>query len=330
MLPALNHSSAQLPMFQKQAFHTVAGTSKHLTVEFLFIPRMRGREPLTDSMPADKDSPTIVFVNGIMLRFSQWGFQMPRYTVPNGMPGFEDYNLLFFDNFGHGGSSNHTCPEEYLTLCAQAALRVADHMGASRLYTLAHSMGALISLEMERLSSGRVEKMGFVSPVLSSPMHVFPYSGFVEPQIDRIRFMLDHEPLSTTFTGVLKLFSSDPLMRLWHSRFVHYTGSKISPGAFASLLRKSLELDPNAFVTAFDSMLKRGDDLGSHLAKVQVPVKILLGQHDFITDPTKTQELLDELGGGYDVTVLSNTTHWGNSERPKTVNREFAAFFDSV
>ncbi|MFA6531179.1 MAG: hypothetical protein WCT31_05590, partial [Candidatus Micrarchaeia archaeon] len=87
--------------FSKQLFETSFGPK----VEYLLIPKLSDK--LHDvCVPAglDKRARTIVFFDGWMLRLSQWNMQTPAFTIPNGLPGFQDYNLVFMNNLGHGKS----------------------------------------------------------------------------------------------------------------------------------------------------------------------------------------------------------------------------------
>ncbi|MFH1785564.1 MAG: alpha/beta hydrolase [Candidatus Micrarchaeota archaeon] len=307
-------------IFPKKMFRTSFGVD----VEYLMIPK--------HSSGIDPNSPTIIFFNGFMLRFSQWGFQMPRYTVKHSLEGFSNYNLLFFNNLGHGHSEiNGTTTHEYLKHCAQAVYELIHSLGAnSRIFTVAHSMGSPISLEFQRLTEDQVEAMAFVSPVFSNPLRVFPHADFVEPRLERIQTILERAHVASTLTKTLGVVASDLPLMVCHALFTMRTGSKIRREAFTKNLQKSLELDVSVFVTALLSLIQTGDEIGSRLSRVILPKKVILGDKDFITDKSRTEQIVRELAPDTSIVVMENTSHWANSERPRSVNRELAAFFDSV
>ncbi|MFH1520254.1 MAG: alpha/beta hydrolase [Candidatus Micrarchaeota archaeon] len=311
------------PVFPKPRFRTTVGVE----LEYLAIPKFRGNDPTLDP-----NARTLVFFNGFMLRFSQWGFQMPRYTLQHGLNGFSDCNLIFFNNFGHGNSEiNGTGTRDYLRHCALAAHELVRSLGIhGRMFTVAHSMGSPISLEFQRLTADQVGGMAFVSPLFSDPMKVFPYAGLVEPRLEQIQALLKHDHVASIVTKALTILAADIPLRIWHAVFTRKTGSKIRQDAFVKNLRKSLELDISVFITALLSMIQTGDEIGSRFGHISVPRKIILGERDFITDQKKTEQIIRELAPDIPLVVLENTTHWANSERPRRVNKELREFVDSV
>lgn len=313
-----------IPFVPKKMFRTSFGVE----LEYLAIPKSGRTQP----GPIDPSAPTIVFFNGYMLRFSQWGFQMPRYTLQHGLNGFSDCNLVFFNNLGHGNTQmNGTRAHDYLHHCALAAYELVRALGIEgEILTVAHSMGGTISLEFQRLVADQVKAMAFVSPILSDPLRVFPHASLIEPRLVQLQALLELGPVASTLTKTLSVLASDFPLRFWHAMFTRRTGSTISPEAFAQNLRKALELDAHVFVTAFLSMVQTGDELGSRLGQINLPRRVILGQRDFITDRDQTERIVRGLSPDTSIVVLEDTTHWANSERPERVNRELRAFFDSV
>ncbi|MBN2478333.1 alpha/beta hydrolase [Candidatus Micrarchaeota archaeon] len=98
-------------------------TSRNIQLEYIFVNRDSER--------------TLVFVSGWALRHSQWKSQMHK---------FPRYNLLFFNNRGHGLTEmGKSTAKTYLDDCASDACDLALHLDLSKITLVAHSMGTLIS-----------------------------------------------------------------------------------------------------------------------------------------------------------------------------------------
>lgn len=317
-------STLRVPRFRKQFFQTSFGPN----IEYLAIPKLAGRiGEVAVPTEFDKSAKTIVFFNGWMLGISQWSMQMPAYTLPRMMPGFENYNLLFFNNLGHDKSEiGDASPSNYLWFCALAANELVRSLEVKRVFTAGHSMGGAISLEFASMFGG-VDAMAFISPVLRNPLELFPLESIVTPLLPAIRAAVTGKASYEMISLLMKVITSDMFMAVWHADYRLLTGSKIARPQFSKLVQKSINIDPRIFLMAFDSMVRNCDKIGALLGDIHAPMKVLIGEKDIILSPDGERIILERLAPSAEVEMLGKATHWANSERPVTVNRRMSDFF---
>ncbi len=319
-------SSSQVARFSKRFFETSFGPK----VEYLLIPKLSDKlHEVCVPTELDKTARTLIFFNGWILRLSQWGTQTPAYTIPRGMAGFEDYNIILLDNLGHGKSEMgaNTRPENYLGLCAVAAKELVEHLGADHVFTVGHSMGGAISLEFAQMYD-KIDGMIFISPVLKSPLELLPNRSPLAALLPSIRSFLTGPQASENVDRLLTMLSSDLLIVPLYAYYRLFTSSKITREQFSKMIRKSLEMNVDVVVTAFDAMVKTGNQIGLELPDIHVPVKIIMGDKDFIISPRKERKVLEAMAPFADFNVIHGAAHWANSERPKTVNRLMLEFLN--
>jgi pimeloyl-ACP methyl ester carboxylesterase len=326
LLHVFSNRKTSVPFYPKGMFKTSFGPS----AEYLVIP---ANFPPASAKPARplKDAPTILFLNGIMLHFSQWAMQLPAFTRTHSLPGFSNHNLILINNLGHGGSElGDATKENYLRRCAQAAAELLAHLGIQRVGIITQSMGTLVALEFLDIfgqQGGSIDRMAFVSPVLCKPMRVFPHESIIAPRVGAIRNALSDDEFVKRLEIFIKTATNPLAMAVWHRFYKTWTGSTIDFTTFRSTITKALSLDARSFITAYDAMDSEADRIGKLLEATTMPALAVLGKHDFVTDHVRTELLIKTLRPDMDILSLAGCAHWANSEMPHNVNPILTDFF---
>jgi pimeloyl-ACP methyl ester carboxylesterase len=125
---------------------------------------------------------------GTRLRYAECGDGPPLIIVPATVSLAEDwtpmiqfmgqrYRTHFFEMPGHGGST--PLPEGYSSArLARVIADLADHIGAERFALMGFSFGGILALRALQHLGDRVDKVGLLSPCVSS-------KALLRPPIDR-------------------------------------------------------------------------------------------------------------------------------------------------
>lgn len=278
----------------KRLFRTTSGVQ----VEYLHIDRGKER--------------TVLFVNGWLLRLSQWSTQIPSLW---------DFNLLLFNNRGHGKSElARSSRKSYLTDCAADATELLSALSVHSPDIVSFSMGTAIAAEIHHFLGGNVRSMAFVSPLVGNPVKTFPIPGLLEQAIPPLRRALANDVFRTALTKLANLIKNDIALFPTYVYFKQLTGSGIEYRYFAKYLRDALDVDVRTFVTAFDSMVTNGALIRRKMAGIGCPVLVIRGQKDFFIK----REAVDAIRAAIPHTQLiefENATHYPQAERSVDFNR---------
>ena len=279
---------------------------------------------------------TLLFIHGWGLKLSSWKYQMDA---------FDDYNLLFVDNRGHDNVGlGLSTPKTYLTDCAKDIIGLLSYLKISNYSVITHSMGTLIALEMDRLIRDSLylhtnipgmpysyphlpTKYVFTTPVLSNPLSTFPLSNRFDSLVNKIAPSIISETGIKLFELYLSILNNKVGLKLLHFSFREITETYVGQEQFNKYVSSLLDIKPEGFVIAFQSMMSEGDRIGSHFDRLNQPILILLGQSDFFVDSRKVAARVG-MHLSTQVRTCKNATHFPQAERYEDYNKIVSQFIN--
>ena len=221
--------------FDKKLFHTSQG----VLLEYIHMRQV----------PPEKNPRTLMFLNGIALRHSEWKSQMHQ---------FPNCNLLFFNARGHGEVRlGFSTPNSYLSDCGMDAAELAAHLDLRRITLVMHSMGCLVGTWMYRRAMGggflldsnaHIDSMVMVSPVVGNPLATIPKKDLAVPLLEALDRALKNGTMETALRWYAKHFKEIPLMAPIYAAFRAATGSGVSFREFRKYLESVLDVKSDTLI----------------------------------------------------------------------------------
>jgi len=304
------------PWFEKGFFQVPHG----VLLEYIYM----------EQVPRQRNPRTLMFLNGIGLRHSEWKSQMHK---------FPECNLLFFNARGHGNVGlGFSTPNSYLFDCGMDAAELAAHLDLGRITLVMHSMGCLIGTWMYGRamrngfllgSSAYVDSMVMVSPVVGNPLSTIPKKDLAVPLLEALDKALKNGAMEKFLRWYAKHFKEIPIMAAAYAAFRAVTGSGVSFSAFRKYLECVLDVKSSTLVTAFEAMVNTGDRIGEMMGGIRVPVLVLTGENDFLVQPVSL-EILKERLMGYEMHIIEKATHFPQAEKSEEFNGHVSAFVQKM
>ena len=302
--------------YDKAIFHTSQG----VLLEYIYMEQAR----------REKNPRTLMFLNGIALRHSEWKSQMHK---------FPECNLLFFNARGHGEVRlGHSTPNSYLSDCGMDAAELAAHLNLRRTTLVMHSMGCLVGTWMYRRamhggflldSNAHIDSMVMVSPVVGSPLATLPSRDITVPMLGALEKGLRNGTAERFLRWYAKHFKEVPLMAPVYAAFKAATGSGVSFREFRKYLECVLDVKSETLVTAFRAMAQTGDRIGEMMEGIRIPVLVLTGGRDFLVQPVSLEILKGRLPD-YEMRILERATHFPQAEKPEEFNGYVSRFVQKI
>ena len=302
--------------FDKALFHTSQG----VLLEYIHMRQV----------PPEKNPRTLMFLNGIALRHSEWKNQMHK---------FPECNLLFFNARGHGEVRlGFSTPNSYLSDCGMDAAELAAQLDLRRITLVMHSMGCLIGTWMYRKavrnsflldSRAYIDSMVMVSPAVGNPLATIPKKDFSVPLLEALEKALRNGTLEKVLRWYAKHFKEIPLMAPIYAAFKAATGSGVSFSEFRKYLETVLDVKSDTLITAFEAMVNTGDRIGEMMERLRIPVLVLTGGKDFLVQPVSL-EILKRRLMDYEMHILEKATHFPQAEKPGEFNGYVSEFVQKI
>lgn len=302
--------------FEKERFQTSQG----VLLEYIYMRQV----------PRERNPRTLVFINGIALRHSEWKSQMHQ---------FPECNLLFFNNRGHGEVNlGFSTPNSYLLDCGLDAAELAAHLDLGRITLVAHSMGCLIGTWMCRRaarggfllgSRAYVDSMVMVSPVVGNPLETIPKKEISVPLLEALDEALQNGMMEKALRWYARHFKELPLMAPLYAAFRAATGSGVSFPEFRKYVESVLDVKSDTLITAFRAMVQCGEHIGKMMEGINVPVLVLTGEKDFLVHPVSLEILKGRLAD-LEMHIIEKATHFPHAERSREFNGYVAEFVQKL
>ncbi len=302
--------------FDKALFHTSQG----VLLEYIYM----------GQVPREKNPRTLMFLNGIALRHSEWKSQMHQ---------FPNCNLLFFNARGHGEVGlGFSTPNSYLSDCGMDAAELAAHLDLRRITLVMHSMGCLIGTWMYRRamrggflldSCAHVDSMVMVSPVVGNPLETIPRKDISVPVLEGLDEALQNGRMEKALRWYARHFKELPLMAPLYAAFRAVTGSGVSFREFRKYLESVLDVKSDTLITAFRAMTQTGDHIGKMMERLRIPTLVLTGEKDFLVQPVSLEILKGRLMD-YEMHVMEGATHFPQAEKFEEFNGHVSDFIKKI
>lgn len=233
------------------------------------------------------DGAPVVLIHGFPLNASLWRPQEEALG--------DRYRLLLPDLMGFGDSTAPDEPDAYsMDGFARNVLAVLDHAGVNRAVVGGLSMGGYIAFALWRLARARIA--GLVLADTRAEGDGDDARAKRTTQQERLR-KEGTGPLIEEFPGVL-------LSEVTRDR---------KPDVVAAA-RAAMDNPVAGWIGALEAMKKRPDSTPD-LASIDVPVSIVVGEHDPLTPPKVARQMHEAIRGSR-LAVVPDAGHFSNLESP--------------
>jgi 3-oxoadipate enol-lactonase len=218
------------------------------------------------------------------------------------------HRLIRVDGPGHGKSEGARAPFT-MADCARAALEVLDQLGEKSAVVVGSSWGAMVGIEMARLSPERCRGLVLLNAALA------PYGGW-----KKIYYASIAEAFALLGPNAINRFALELHMLSGRSRRVRPELTRKLRNSVQPLTRKGLG-------TAARSVLARRDSQADHLRNIGVPALFVAGAEDFVA-PAAQMKAQAALLPGARFEELDGVAHlaaWEAPGKTTTLIREFLA-----
>ncbi|GMQ79547.1 MAG: alpha/beta hydrolase [Anaerolineae bacterium] len=250
----------------------------------------------------------VVLLNGLAMLTRSW-----YRTVPFLLP---DYDVLLYDYFGQGGSSQEDEPY-YISKLASYLIQVMDALDIEKVHPIGVSYGGFIAADLGRLHQDR--------------LHTLTLSGIL---LTRETIFQMYQDLSLRFYAAL-----DPSFEL----YTHYLYEKIFSEEFASrIYGEAMESGRRKFFDRYkdrkyclvrlteaqNPFFEIIDGEEDAYRNILTPTLILTGEQDRAIPPWQQKKLLEIIPNSRQV-MLPKSGHMTYMERPDIFWPTVRAFFEA-
>lgn len=256
----------------------------------------------------DGEKEVVVFLNGLAMLTKSW-----YRTVPFLYP---DYDVLLYDYFGQGGSSQEDEPYS-ISSFADYLIRVMDEIGVEKIHPIGVSYGGFIGAELGRLHQDRLHTLTLSGILLTREMLFQMYQDI------SLRFYHSTDEVFDIYTQYLyeKTFGENISRKIYGAamdagRYKFYERYRDKKYCLVRLTEaqnpffENIDNDPNAY------------------RNVKTPTLILTGEQDRAIPPWQQKKMLDILPNTK-LVMLPECGHMTYMERPDifwpTLKKFFAA-----
>jgi pimeloyl-ACP methyl ester carboxylesterase len=244
------------------------------------------------------------------------GFAASTYAFRKVLPRLATrYRVVAIDLNGFGyterpNQANAYTPDGQL----QSIIGVMDALGLDRATVLGHSYGATLALLLGETQPHRVQSLILISPA----------TEFERPPW-YLRFGLGR---TVVYWKIREMLSRPERFREILSNAYHQ--QEILTVAVAEAYRQRLLIEGlSVAFYGFSAGLGNGDPLEIGFANITVPVLVLAGRHDTITDLAKCRRVADKLPDGK-LAILEASGHSAPEEEPEAVSAAVLEFLENA
>ncbi len=201
---------------------------------------------------------------------------------------------------------------------------ILDELGWKRVILVGWSMGVQVNFEAWRRFPERIAGLGIINGVKGRPFDTALGSRFVRHVIPAmLTQMRRHAPLvgklssvATAWAGLL------PAMKR-----LGFVGATLDLELFSEFAKTFATLDFDLYGATLEALGKH--DASDVVARVNVPVRIVTGDHDMLT-PVATARALEQALPRARLRILPGGTHYTPVEYPNEVCEELERLFVEV
>lgn len=290
------------------------------------------RGPRTSSLytewfpPAEEGGPTVVFTHGLCLTESIWHYQ--KQDVCGG-----PYGVVTWDLPGHGHSDRIAPGELTQEMALDALARVVEeYAGPAGIVLVGHSLGGTITLGYlaQHVEAARQRVLGAV--LVSTPLVQFAHSvagdgpgaGLQARVLGRVvRYLVESDVIDRRLARDVGGDGDSLSYRVVRVGF----GKQASPAQVRYVRDVIASVPPQVRADAYRAMT--AFDAREHLANVEHPILVVIGEDDRLVDPDESRRLADSLPGA-ELLALEDVGHAAFLEVPEAFNEAVTRFVERV
>lgn len=246
--------------------------------------------------------PLVVFLHGIGGNRSNWTGQLEALE--------DAFLAVAWDARGYGGSDDYPGPLTFDDFSVDL-LRLLEHLGSASAHVVGLSMGGRIALDFYERHPERVASL-----VLCDAFPGFDAESFTPEQ--RAEFVRSRkEPL---LAGKTPREMAPPVAKTLVS-------PAASPAVIDQLIESMAALHTDSYIKAIEATTHY--ERVADLARVTVPVQLIVGEDDRLTPPALSESMAAQLPEAR-LDVLEKAGHLTNLERPEAFNAILRRFLLEV
>jgi 3-oxoadipate enol-lactonase len=244
-----------------------------------------------------EDGFPLVFINGLLMDTTSWGFQLPVFA--------QHFRVLVYDCRGQGRSDKPQGPYPQAAH-AQDLLGLLDALHIYQSHIIGLSNGGTVAMHFTSDHPDRVAHLVLID--------TFAYADAV------MRSKLDSWLVATEMGG-LHLRFDVAMPWIWGRTFMTN-----NPDILASLRARVDLADPVAGLHLIRGTLDY--DIRDRLSRVTAPALIMVGEEDVLTPPWYSRQLAQALPNAQ-LVIVPDAGHALTIERPDIVNALAVTFLQS-
>lgn len=262
------------------------------------------------------DKPLILFNYGLVCNFHHFAPQA-EYFHQLGHP------ILLHDYRGHYESQGKDQIDQCrFDLIIEDIVEMLNFLNAESCYTINHSMGVNIGLELAIKNPELIKKQILISGTVIPPQGIMFDSNIMEiasPIITRIK-----SSYPKFFKSVWTHGHSNPLFRDV-IRLGGFNKNQVGDEFIKIYMEKIGELGPDLFFQLFQQMKEQ--NILPNLGQINIPTLVIVGLQDQVIPPRYQNLLVQEIPNAVEYTVRKGS-HVPQIDFPKLINERISHFLN--
>jgi flavin reductase (DIM6/NTAB) family NADH-FMN oxidoreductase RutF/pimeloyl-ACP methyl ester carboxylesterase len=242
--------------------------------------------------------PAIVLIHGLGLDRQVWQWQLATLC--------DDYQVLTYDLFGHGGSADPPRTPS-LRLYSEQLSQLLDHCNIISAAIVGFSLGGMIARRFAQDQPGRVTALG----ILHSPHQRDPQSqAAIVKRVEQAR----SDGPAATVEAALKRWFTD----------AYRTANRQMMDLVRSWVMAN---NPQIYHTIYRVLADGVDEIAAPTPPISCPTLVLTGDEDYGNGPQMSQAIAADIEHAQ-VHILKGLRHMALVESPQAVSAPLRAFLD--
>jgi len=276
--------------------------------------------------PAEEGGPVVVFTHGLCLTEAVWHYQ--KRDVCGGASGVVTWDLP-----GHGHSDRIAPGELTQDMAIDALARVVEeYAGPAGVVLAGHSLGGTVTLGYLARREAAVREHVLGAVLVSTPLVQFAHSvagrwpgaGLEARVLGKVvRYLVESDMIDRRLARDVGSDTDTLSYRVVRVGF----GKRASPSQVRYIRDVIASVPPQVRADAYRAMT--AFDAREHLARVEHPVLVVIGEEDRLVDPHESRRLAAALSGS-EVLSLEDVGHAPFLEVPGAFNDAVTRFVESV
>lgn len=242
------------------------------------------------------DAPALLMSNSLGTNFNMWDDQVEDFT--------KSFRMIRYDSRGHGDSGAPDMAYS-MEMLANDALGLLDHLGIGKAYYCGLSKGGMIGQWMANHAPERFHRMVFANTSAFMPQGATTW----EDRVNRV-----------TNGGMTEIV--DMVVDIWFTD--KFRGA--NPDTVTKVRKMILATPPEGYCGCCWAIA--GMDNRATNRSVEIPVLVIIGEHDIATPPDHGAAIADAIPNAQ--TVILDGAHLSNIEDTTNFNKAVLTFLNGA